>query len=199
MTTENIYRPGGGSYIEWSTIFAGAVLACAISTVLLQFGAVVGLSNITPQISADANITPGFVLGTGIWLLWVQVIASLSGGYLAGRMRAPIPGATEHERDMRDGVHGLMVWALATVAVVLAASVAGAVMALADNPTTDAMQTAELASVQKSANVIFAFSAAATSLVSGVVSWWAATLGGDHRDTQADHARYFSFRARPLR
>ncbi len=182
------------SYIEWSVIIAGAFVACAVSTVLLQFGAVVGLTHISNEASVDANITPGFVLGTGIWLLWVQLIASLTGGYLAGRMRMPVAGATPHESDMRDGVHGLLVWAVSTIAVVVAVSFMTSMAALVDNPAQDVIEAADVRSMQENTTVIFAFSAAATSMVSAVVSWWAATVGGDHRDTRADHTRYFSFR-----
>jgi hypothetical protein len=184
------------SYIEWGTIFAGAFVACAITAVLVQFGAAVGLTQTSPYLSADANITPGFVLGTGIWMLWVQVIASLTGGYLAGRMRTPIAdaNATAHESDMRDGVHGLLVWATATLMVVLAVGVVTSVAALVDNPVEDAKRIADIPAAQKNATVIFAFFAAATSLVSAVISWAAATVGGNHRDTRVDHSRYFSFR-----
>src|SRR5690606_3842306 len=51
----------------------------------------------------------------GLWLLWVQVSASIAGGYLAGRMRRRHGDATEYESDIRDGSHGLVVWALATL------------------------------------------------------------------------------------
>lgn len=182
------------SYIEWSVIIAGAFVACAITTVLVQFGAVVGLTQISNQAGVDANITPGLVLGTGIWLLWVQLLSSLAGGYLAGRMRMPFAGATTHESDMRDGVHGLLVWAVSTMAVVVAVSLMSAVAAIADNPTQDIVEAADVRTIEENATIIFAFFAAATSLVSGVVSWWAATIGGDHRDTRADHTRYFTFR-----
>ena len=114
------------SYIEWGVVIAGAVVACALSFVLLQFGAAVGLAQIDFNATPDANVTPGGVLGTGIWLLWVQLLASLTGAYLAGRMRTPLIGTSEHERDMRDGVHGLLVWATSTLAVVVAASAAAA-------------------------------------------------------------------------
>jgi len=189
-----LQTPYRSSYIEWGTILAGAVLALTISVVLIQFGAAVGLTQIENELSTDANVTPGKVLGTGIWVLWVQVLSSLAGGYLAGRMRMPIAGASEHERDMRDGVHGLLVWATATIAVVVAASVVASVAAIADNPTEDIKRAADVAAMDENATIIFAFFAAATSLVSAVISWWAATAGGDHRDTAADHTRYFTFR-----
>lgn len=194
MSIETQYRPYG-SYIEWGTIFAGTVLACAIAAVLVQFGAAVGMTQISMDLSADANITPQLVLGTGIWLLWVQLLSSLAGSYLAGRMRMPIMGATEHERDMRDGVHGLLVWALSTLAVIAGSALLASIAALADNPVEDVVRTADVQRMQDNIAVIFTFFAASTSLVTAAVSWWAATVGGDHRDTSADHTRYFTFRA----
>lgn len=183
------------SYIEWGTVFAGAVVALAISTVLIQFGAAVGLTQITNELFIDQNITPGGVLGVGVWILWVQLLSSLAGGYLAGRMRLPIEGdATAHESDMRDGVHGLLVWATSTLVIVMAASALASVAALVDNPVEDIKQAADVQRIHEHATIIFAFFAAATSLVSGVVAWAAATQGGNHRDSRADHTRYFSFR-----
>lgn len=182
------------SYIEWGTVMAGTVVALAVTFVFLQFGSAIGLTQITNELSADANITPGKVLAIGVWLLWVQLISSVTGAYLAGRMRMPVPGASEHESDMRDGVHGLLVWASATVAVVAAASFMGAVAALTDNPVEDAQRVADVTAMNENAVIIFAFFAAATSLLSAVVSWAVATVGGNHRDSHADHTRYFTFR-----
>jgi hypothetical protein len=183
------------SYIEWGVVIAGAAVACALSFVLLQFGAAIGLTQIDFNATPDANVTPGGVLATGIWLLWVQLMASLTGGYLAGRMRAPLVAASQHERDMRDGVHGLLVWATSTLAVVVAASAVAAFAGLTDpDPVQEAAVAADVAAMRENVALIFAFGAAATSLVSAVVSWWAATAGGDHRDTAADHTRYFTFR-----
>jgi hypothetical protein len=194
MSDITLTRPAG-SYIEWGTVVAGAVLACALTFVLLQFGTAVGLAKIDPALSADANITPAGVLGIGIWLLWVQMLSSLAGGYLAGRMRAPLAGATEHERDMRDGVHGLLVWATATLAVVVAGYAAALLAGLTTPaPVQEAQQVADANAMDDNAAIIFAFFAASSSLISAVLSWWAATMGGDHRDTGADHARYFTFR-----
>ena len=182
------------SYIEWGVVIAGAVVACALSFFLLHFGGAVGLAQIDFNATPDANVTPGGVLGTGIWLLWVQLLASLTGAYLAGRMRTPLIGTSEHERDMRDGVHGLLVWATSTLAVVVAASAAAAFAGLTSEPVQEAAVTGDVAAMHENVATIFAFGAAATSLVSAVVSWWAATAGGDHRDTAADHTRYFTFR-----
>jgi hypothetical protein len=39
----------------------------------------------------------------------------MAGGYLTGRMRRRAFDATPHESDVRDGTHGLLVWALGTL------------------------------------------------------------------------------------
>src|SRR5690606_36132206 len=45
-------------------------------------------------------------------LLWVQISSFFAGGYLTGRMRRRHGDATEYESDVRDGSHGLVMWAL---------------------------------------------------------------------------------------
>jgi hypothetical protein len=39
----------------------------------------------------------------------------MAGGYITGRLRRRFADATEHESDVRDGAHGLLVWAGALV------------------------------------------------------------------------------------
>lgn len=102
------------SYVDWPAVFAGAALAAAISFVLLTFGAAIGLSMVSPFGGEGAAI--GWVaLATAIWVLWAQVSSFMAGGYLAGRLRRRIGDATEHEVDVRDGAHGLIVWAAGVI------------------------------------------------------------------------------------
>lgn len=108
------------SYIDWPAIFAGAALAAAISLVLLTFGTALGLSLTSAHEGQSASLLWIAVVG-GLWLLWVQVSASMAGGYLAGRMRRRHGDATESESDIRDGSHGLVVWAVATLAAAVLA------------------------------------------------------------------------------
>lgn len=125
IVEETIVAPvkdDAGSYVDWPAIFAGAAVAAAISLVLLTFGAALGLSLISAREGQSASLFWTAIIG-GLWLLWVQVSASMAGGYLAGRMRRRRGDATEYESDIRDGSHGLVVWAVATlVAAVLAYS-----------------------------------------------------------------------------
>lgn len=108
------------SYIDWPAIFAGASIAAAISLVLLTFGTALGLSLTSAREGQSASLFWIAVIG-GLWLLWVQVSASMAGGYLAGRMRRRHGDATEYESDIRDGSHGLVVWAVATLAAAVLA------------------------------------------------------------------------------
>jgi len=99
------------SYVDWAAVFAGAVLAAAIATVLLAFGSALGLS------FADFDENRGMSIGwfaivAALWLVWVQVSSYFAGGYLAGRLRRRVGDATEYESDIRDGSHGLLVWAV---------------------------------------------------------------------------------------
>lgn len=184
----------GNSYVSWGAILAGAVLACAVSVVLLQFGAAVGLS-VTDVVNGDNVISRGRVFGTAFFVLWIQVIASLVGGYFAGRLRTPVTGAKDHEIEIRDGAHGLLVWATATLAVALGAAAVAAFGALAPHDIEPVVRkTPEMLANEKAVTIITAFSAAATSLVSGIASWAAAVKGGDHRDNEADLSHYFSFK-----
>jgi hypothetical protein len=100
-----------GSYMDWPAIFAGTVLASAISFVLLTFGSAIGLS-LTSAYEGRGMSLFWFAIAAALWLLWVQISSFIAGGYLTGRMRRRHFDATEHESDIRDGSHGLTVWAL---------------------------------------------------------------------------------------
>ena len=99
-----------GSYLDWGSVIGGIVLASAISIVLLAFGSAIGLSFSSASVSAK-----GFAIGAGIgaaiWFIWVQVSSFMAGAYLTGRLRKRKHDSTEHEVEVRDGSHGLLVWA----------------------------------------------------------------------------------------
>jgi hypothetical protein len=62
---------------------------------------------------------------TAIWLIVVQWVSSLLGGYMTGRLRTKWVGTHTHEVFFRDTAHGFVTWALATVigAALLASAV----------------------------------------------------------------------------
>lgn len=104
----------GASYVDWSAIIAGIVFASAISLLFISFGAALGLNFVGFHAREGA---PGILIGIAAasWLLWVQVSSLMAGGYLTGRLRRRHFDASEDESDLRDGAHGLIVWAGATV------------------------------------------------------------------------------------
>lgn len=115
-------RAENHSYVDWAAIFAGAVLASAISFVLMTFGSAIGLSLTSPYEGESVSML-WLAVGAGLWILWVQVSSFMAGGYLAGRMRRRAHDSTPHEVDIRDGSHGLLVWALGVFFVGLIALV----------------------------------------------------------------------------
>ena len=120
------------SYMDWPAIFAGLVFASAISIVLLTFGSAIGFSY-SGKASGEAFSLAAVVAAVS-YVLWVQISSFMAGAYLTGRMRHRHYDATEHEVDVRDGAHGLVVWAGAVLlAAYLATSGIGAALNAAGN------------------------------------------------------------------
>jgi hypothetical protein len=132
----------GRSYVDWGAVIAGAVLATAIGFILLAFGAALGLSFASPYRGVEESSLWLFAIGAAIWLIWVQASAYMAGGYLAGRMRKRHFDATPTEVEVRDGAHGLVVWALG---VLISAAVAGMIGTGAIQLAGGAAQTAATA------------------------------------------------------
>lgn len=103
-----------GSYVDWPAIIAGIVIAAAISLVLLSFGSAIGLSMVDFRAGPDVPAI-WIAIAAGTWLLWVQISSFMAGAYVTGRLRKRHNDATEEESDIRDGVHGLLVWGGALV------------------------------------------------------------------------------------
>jgi hypothetical protein len=104
----------GNSYVDWPAIIAGIVVASAISILLLTFGSAVGLS--FTNFHARPDVSPIWLaIAAASWLLWVQISSFMAGGYLTGRMRKRHGDGSEDESDIRDGAHGLLVWAGALI------------------------------------------------------------------------------------
>jgi len=128
LDTTGTLAPGSRllHYVDWGAIVAGTVLASAISIVLFTFGTAIGLSMVSPYAGEGTSRAVYFV-ALGLWTLWVIVSSFMAGGYLAGRLRRRIGDGTEHEVEVRDGAHGLTVWALGVViaSLLLALGVSG--------------------------------------------------------------------------
>lgn len=97
------------SYVDWPAIAAGAVIATALSVLLIGFGAGLGLSLTSPY-QGEGVSAAWVAIAAGIWLAWVMVTGFGAGGYVVGRMRRKAGDATADEVEARDGMHGLVVW-----------------------------------------------------------------------------------------
>lgn len=279
-TTDVIVEPVAGdqaSYVDWPAIIAGIVLATAISLVLISFGSALGLNFIDFGYGQPANpIVIGILAAS--WFLWVQVSSFMAGGYLTGRLRRRHFDASEDESDLRDGAHGLLVWAGAAIlgaiiavggvgaAVNTAGAAAGAVASVADDiadpnayfidtlfraePPVDAgpardeagrifaraamddgtisaedraylanlvtartglapdaavtrveqvdqaiatarAEATEAARLARNGGIVGAFLLAASLLISAIGAYWAAQMGGNHRDNNIAFTQIF--------
>jgi hypothetical protein len=117
--------------LQWTPIVAGALVACAVSSIMIAFGAAVGLgvSSAAPT-WRDASVA--LWLLSGIYLILQALISFGSGGYLTGRCRVPYRDGAADDVERRDGVHGVAAWALA---VVIGAALTALVAMGASRPT----------------------------------------------------------------
>lgn len=106
-----VARPIG--QVQWSAVFAGAVAAAGLSFALNSFATGVGLS-IMSTAPTWRDASSWLALISGLYLLFVALLAFALGGYIAGRMRTPL-NLSAGETEFRDGVHGLVTWGLAVM------------------------------------------------------------------------------------
>ncbi|MBV9511850.1 MAG: hypothetical protein JO303_16380 [Caulobacteraceae bacterium] len=125
-SAESAPPPAGQSAVSWGAVIAGALVAAAISFVLLILGSGLGLALASPW---SAPSLAAFGVMAGIWFIIVQWLSAALGGYLTGRLRTRWTGLHTHEVFFRDTAHGFLAWALSTVlaaAVLIAAGSVGA-------------------------------------------------------------------------
>lgn len=103
--------------VYWGPVIAGAVVAAALALVLHSFAVAIGLGvSSTAPTWRDASIAL-FVL-SGVYLVVVALVSYGLGGYVAGTLRSKFDEPDAGEIEIRDGTHGLLVWALATLLTV---------------------------------------------------------------------------------
>ncbi len=113
--------------VDWPAIIAGGVIAAGMSFVLLSFGSAVGLAVSSPFANEGASAATIGIMAV-LWFAFSQLYSFAVGGYVAGRLRAPAGDAADRDEiQFRDGIGGLVVWALALVisAVLIASTAAG--------------------------------------------------------------------------
>lgn len=102
------------SFVEWGAVLAGAVLAAALSFVLLTFGTAIGLSATSPW--PNSGVSTKVLAGVAVfWVMAQQIATFMVGGYVAGRLRSRWTDANQDEAEFRDGLHGGLVWAVGVV------------------------------------------------------------------------------------
>jgi hypothetical protein len=104
-----------GSGVSWGAILAGAFAAAALSFILVMLGFGLGFSSISPW-SGEGLSAKTIGYSTAGWLLFTQIAASAIGGFLAGRLRVKWAGLHTREVYFRDTAHGLLAWAVASLA-----------------------------------------------------------------------------------
>ena len=102
------------SAVSWAAVIAGAVGAAALSLVLFLLGTGLGLAVASPWTGEGIS---GSAAGasTILWVTVVQLLASVLGGYLAGRLRTRWVTVHTDEVFFRDTAHGFLAWAVATL------------------------------------------------------------------------------------
>jgi len=126
--TLDTFGPPGPSAVSWAAILAGAAAAAALSLILLILGMGLGLSSVSPW-STQGISGAAFGVSTIVWISFTQIAASGMGGYLAGRLRVRWLGTDVDEVYFRDTAHGLLAWAVATLATAaLLTSTIGAIV-----------------------------------------------------------------------
>jgi hypothetical protein len=101
------------STIQWSAIIAGAMGAGALAFVLHTFAGAIGLS-ISSAAPTWRDTSWALLLVSGLYLVLMALASYGFGAYLAARLRAPVAGGADGI-EFYDGMHGLIVWALATL------------------------------------------------------------------------------------
>ncbi|CUI71848.1 hypothetical protein [Achromobacter dolens] len=121
-------RESAVSAVSWAAVFAGAVIAAALSLALFAGGSGLGFLSISPW-SGEGVSAPTAGIGLIAWMLFTQIVAYGVGGYVAGRLRTKWADVHGDEVYFRDTAHGFLVWALS--AVVSAALLGSAIATLA--------------------------------------------------------------------
>ncbi|MDQ8726318.1 hypothetical protein [Bradyrhizobium sp. LHD-71] len=112
--TRTVTRPA----VQWAAVFAGALAAAALAVVLHSFAAAIGLAVSSTAPTWRDGSTALWIL-SGIYLVLVALGSYGLGGYVAGWIRSWSSVDDGDAADTTNGIHGLLVWALATLITLL--------------------------------------------------------------------------------
>ncbi len=194
------------SGIHWAAIIGGAVGATAVSMMLVPLGSAFGFSSVSAWRDIGHNALV-FSTHWAIWLVVMQWLSSLVGGYIAGRLRVKWADTHSDEVFFRDTVHGFLAWGVATLfsvivltsvttatvnttAEVAPAAAQAAASATGEQATLDtarpsnaeAARATEATETTRKAIVGFSFASFLSLLIGAFIASVAAALGGRLRD-----------------
>jgi hypothetical protein len=97
--------------VSWGAVLAGVVVALVAQLILNMIGVGVGAATLDPGAGADQNPSArGFSMGAAAWWTVSGILASLAGGFTAGRLSG-------QPKEMTAAWHGLTAWALTTLVI----------------------------------------------------------------------------------
>lgn len=128
-------------YVSWTPIVLGALTATALSSILLTFGATIGLG-VTSTAPTWRDASAALWLLSGLYLILQAAISFGVGGYIAGRIPSGVISSNPIETEHHDGLHGLAAWALAVVlGAVVAVALGSAVLTRSNGNNVTAGRT----------------------------------------------------------
>ena len=112
------------SFLSWRGVLAGAAAGSAVSLVLVSLGVAGGLSLLSPW---PGQSYTGFAASVAAaWALIATIGSFLVAGFVAARVRPRIAAVPAGEVEFRDGLQGLVTWAVCVLFGGLVAMGAGA-------------------------------------------------------------------------
>jgi hypothetical protein len=128
VSETTVHNEANASGVSWAAVIGGALVAAAISLILLALGTGLGLSQVS--VWSNAGAAASSIGGAAIlWMIVMQVMSSSLGGYLAGRLRTRWTSIHADEVYFRDTAHGFLAWAVAlVVTAAFLASAAGSMI-----------------------------------------------------------------------
>jgi len=136
-------NPATTRYLGWSAAVAGALLATALSAVLIAFGTAIGLG-VASSAPTWRDASAALWLLSGLYLILVALVSFGFGGYVAGRIRTGLPATHADTVEYRDGLHGLTAWSIAVVMTVLLTALVGSAT-VARSPSPQVISSANTA------------------------------------------------------
>ena len=130
----SVSNEANSSGVSWAAVIGGGFVTAALSLILLALGTGLGLSSVSPWSNVGVSAST-IGMAAILWLIFMQIISSSMGGYLAGRLRTKWANIHTDEVYFRDTAHGFLAWAVALVitAAFLAAAAASMVGATASS------------------------------------------------------------------